>query len=70
MDRGLAILRQILPLNEATDACACGGKAVQLGAALRAGLPVPPGLVVTAYMTARIAAGDPAPIAALEDAYQ
>jgi pyruvate,water dikinase len=70
LDRGLAILRQILPLNEATDASACGGKAVQLGAALRAGLPVPPGLVITASMTARIATGDRKPISALKDAYQ
>ena len=70
MDRGLAIRPQILPLDEATDTGACGGKAVQLGAALRAGLPVPPGLVVTAAAAARIAADDPKPIAALKDAYQ
>ncbi len=36
----------ITPLVEATDATRYGGKAVQLGVALRAGLPVPDGLAI------------------------
>src|SRR5690349_10959890 len=35
----------VVPLSEASDEVRFGGKAVQLGAALRAGLPVPSGFV-------------------------
>ena len=35
-----------LPLAEVLDDCEHGGKAAQLGAALRAGLPVPPGFAL------------------------
>jgi len=38
-----------LPLENAVDAAACGGKAVSLGRMLRAGLPVPPGMVLTTF---------------------
>jgi pyruvate,water dikinase len=46
------------PLNliEALHEAVCGGKAVQLGAAIRAGLPVPPGFVLTAPLVNAIAA--------------
>lgn len=37
----------IVPLKEAIDAAEFGGKAFHLGAALRAGLPVPPGYAVS-----------------------
>ena len=37
----------IVPLRDATDVAVFGGKAVQLGAAIRAGLPVPPGYAIS-----------------------
>jgi pyruvate, water dikinase len=37
-----------VPLREASDPASFGGKAVQLGAALRSGLPVPDGLAIAA----------------------
>lgn len=37
----------IVPLADATDPAVFGGKSVALGAALRAGLPVPPGYAVS-----------------------
>ena len=51
-----------LPINliEAVDEATCGGKAVQLGAAIRAGLPVPPGFVLTAPLVNAIATEDAA----------
>lgn len=47
-----------LPIHliEATDEAICGGKAVQLGAAIRAGLPVPPGFALPASLVNAIAA--------------
>jgi pyruvate,water dikinase len=56
-----------VPLAEAADESELGGKAVQLGAALRAGLPVPNGVVLPASFVAAVAAGDPAATAALSD---
>ncbi|MBD1912944.1 MULTISPECIES: PEP/pyruvate-binding domain-containing protein [unclassified Leptolyngbya] len=52
------------PINliDAVDETACGGKAVQLGAAIRAGLPVPPGFALTAGLVDAIAAQDPVAI--------
>lgn len=47
-----------LSLAQASDDRVCGGKAVALGAAIRAGLPVPPGLAVPAPLVDRIAGGD------------
>ena len=38
-----------LPLERAMDPRACGGKAAALGRLLRAGLPVPPGIVLTTH---------------------
>ncbi|MBD2093745.1 hypothetical protein H6F90_01065 [Trichocoleus sp. FACHB-591] len=48
------------PINlvEALDEATCGGKAVQLGAAIRASLPVPPGFVLPASLVNAIAAQD------------
>jgi len=50
----------IVPLIEAADPQQHGGKAVELGAALRAGLPVPPGFAVPVAVVDAVAAGDAA----------
>jgi pyruvate,water dikinase len=47
-----------LPLAHADEERECGGKAASLGAALRAGLPVPPGVALPAPLVDRIALGD------------
>ncbi|QDU90282.1 Phosphoenolpyruvate synthase [Pirellulimonas nuda] len=59
----------VIPLAEATDAALVGGKAVNLAAMIRAGLPVPDGFVVTtaAYL-ARDARRDEV-LGQLRDAY-
>lgn len=51
-----------ITLIDAVDEASCGGKAVQLGAAIRAGLPVPPGFVLAAPLVEAIAQQDPAAI--------
>ncbi|UVI29583.1 PEP/pyruvate-binding domain-containing protein [Paenibacillus spongiae] len=48
----------VVPLEEAFDPLAYGGKAVQLGAALRAGLPVPAGYAISHESAIRIISGD------------
>ncbi|MGE3176848.1 MAG: PEP/pyruvate-binding domain-containing protein [Vicinamibacterales bacterium] len=55
----------IVPLRDAADAALFGGKAASLSAALRAGLPVPPGIALSSTFTARVAAGDDDALAAL-----
>ncbi|MDN5795773.1 MAG: hypothetical protein L0H79_08475 [Intrasporangium sp.] len=55
----------IVPLAEALDPGDYGGKAVQLGVAIRCGLPVPPGCAVSVAGVAAIAAGDGNPVAEL-----
>ncbi|MHB2168004.1 PEP/pyruvate-binding domain-containing protein [Alsobacter sp. R-9] len=52
-------------LVEAHDPGAFGGKAVQLGAALRAGLPVPEGFALSATVVERVVAGDTATVEAV-----
>ena len=52
-------------LAEAREEWEFGGKAVQLGAAIRAGLPVPEGVALPAALVAAVAAGDPAAVAEL-----
>lgn len=47
-------------LEEALDETSFGGKAVQLGHALRAGLPVPPGVALAHEAVERIAGGEAA----------
>jgi pyruvate, water dikinase len=47
-----------------------GGKAVQLGAALRAGLPVPPGVALSTSFVDAIAAGDERAAMLLGDAHE
>ena len=54
------------PLREAFDLAAFGGKAVQLGEALRAGLPVPDGYALSAEEVDLIVAGDASAIAELD----
>ena len=49
---------RLVPLPDATEESAFGGKAVSLGAAIRAGLPVPPGVALGAALVDRIASGD------------
>jgi pyruvate, water dikinase len=56
---------RLVLLVEAADEAAFGGKAISLGAALRAGLPVPPGVVAGAALVERVAAGDAAAIEAI-----
>lgn len=58
----------MVPLEAAFDPLRYGGKAVQLGAALRAGLPVPAGYAVSHESVKRITAGDEAAISELRDA--
>jgi pyruvate, water dikinase len=52
-------------LAEAREESDLGGKAVGLGAAIRAGLPVPEGLALPAALVAAVAAGDSAAVARL-----
>lgn len=56
----------IRTLADAMDPAAFGGKAVQLGAAIRAGLPVPAGFAVSFEQVEATACGDPAALAALQ----
>ena len=56
-----------VPLAEACDERAFGGKAVQLGVAIRAGLPVPDGVALAADLVAAVARGDRAARATLDD---
>lgn len=48
---------KVVPLAEATDPEAYGGKAVQLGAALRSGLPVPDGVALPWDVVAELGEG-------------
>ena len=55
----------LVPLADAAEESAFGGKAVSLGAAIRAGLPVPPGVALGTVMVDRVADGDEAAIEAV-----
>jgi len=48
----------VIPLREARDPASFGGKAVQLGEALRGGLPVPDGFALSASWVERLVSGD------------
>ena len=48
----------VVPLDQATDADRFGGKAAQLAEALRAGLPVPPGVALSVALVDAVARGD------------
>jgi pyruvate,water dikinase len=54
-------------LRHAHDEAVFGGKSVQLGASLCAGLPVPPGWALSVDLVAAIVDGDPATLAAFGD---
>ncbi len=56
---------RVVPLAEAVDESAFGGKAVSLGAAIRAGLTVPPGAAVGTAIVNLVAEGDHAAIRAV-----
>jgi len=58
----------IRPLAEVTDPVRFGGKAVQLGAAIRSGLPVPGGFALSYEDVDAVADGDPSALAALASA--
>ena len=49
---------RVVALKEATDPGEYGGKAVQLGTALRAGLPVPDGFALSCHTVEAVVAGD------------
>ncbi len=56
-----------VPLAEARDEGAFGGKAVQLGAGIRAGLPVPDGFALSAAFVEAVAESDEQALARLEE---
>jgi len=56
---------RLVPLADAAEESAFGGKAVSLGAAIRAGLPVPPGVALGTTMVERVASGDQSAIDAI-----
>src|SRR5688572_12617507 len=56
---------RLVTLADALDEAAFGGKAVSLGAAIRAGLPVPPGVAVGTTMVNRVAGREPDAIDAI-----
>jgi pyruvate,water dikinase len=60
----------VVPLEEAREESLFGAKAVGLGEAMRAGLPVPPGLALAGDVTEAIAADDPETLAHLIEATQ
>jgi pyruvate,water dikinase len=57
-------------LVEAMDAARFGGKAVELGAALRAGLPVPDGVALSVEVVDAAAAGEASAIAAVRQVFE
>ena len=61
--QGRSMDDRLVPLVDAVEESAFGGKAASLGAAIRAGLPVPPGVVLGTAMVDRVAAGDHAALA-------
>jgi pyruvate,water dikinase len=60
---------RVAPLEESVDAEHYGGKAAQLAAAVRAGLPVPRGIALSVELVEAIAAGSPTAIADFERAW-
>jgi hypothetical protein len=59
-----------LPLDEALDEAASGGKTTQLALARRAGLPVPAGAALSVSLVEAIARGEPAALSTLDRALQ
>src|SRR5436305_11491869 len=52
------VVAGVVPLAEATDESTYGAKAVGLGTALTAGLPVPPGVALSGSFVDQVAATD------------
>ncbi len=51
-------MKQVVPLEKATDDSIFGSKAVGLGQAIRDGLPVPPGVALAGSIVEAVAAGE------------
>jgi pyruvate, water dikinase len=62
-----SVISGVVPLSAASDEALFGGKAVSLGAAIRAGLPVPPGAALAWHVVAQVAEADRAHAATLLD---
>jgi pyruvate,water dikinase len=60
-------MKTVVPLADAQDLSLYGAKAVGLGDALRAGLPVPPGVALSGDMVDAVASGDEVAIAEVLD---
>ncbi len=58
-------MSSVVPLSEADDEALFGAKAVGLGDAIRAGLPVPPGVALSGDAVEAIASGDESAVKAL-----
>ena len=56
-------MKLVVPLADAQDEASYGAKAVGLGEAARAGLPVPPGVALAGDLTEAVAAGNETAIA-------
>ena len=61
------VMPGVVPLAAATDESTFGGKAVSLGAAIRAGLPVPPGAAIGWHVVAGVAQADREHVGAVLD---
>ena len=59
-----------VPLEHALEEALFGGKAVQLGAALRAGLPVPPGLALSWELARAVGAEESSALESVRAAHQ
>jgi pyruvate,water dikinase len=59
----------IRPFSTAEDENRFGGKAISLGRAVRAGLPVPPGFALSVDFVEAVVAGDPDVLDPLEEAF-
>jgi pyruvate,water dikinase len=60
-------MKEPISLHLAEDEAVYGGKSVQLGAALRKGLPVPPGWALPVDFVAAVASADPEALRTLEN---
>ncbi len=63
-------MKEIVPLERAREAALFGSKAVGLGAALGAGLSVPPGVALSGSVVERVAAGEQEAIDAVTEAVE
>jgi pyruvate,water dikinase len=57
----------VVPLDDATDVSLFGSKAVGLGEATRAGLPLPPGIAIAGDVVEAVAGGDAAALERVDD---